>query len=610
MEELERRASTLEAQGDLDQAAALYRQVLAQTATLHESLGLLELTRRNGAAAIPLLETASYLQPENPGFHVSLARALLAAGRDADALEHVDAALEIDADFPAAYDMRAIAAFVAGDGEGAEEALRHGLHLDPDKAERVLNLAVALLSQNRAVEALAWLRRALELTPDSAPAIERLVGCLFDLGRFEDGRAAAASAPLHALFPRLADPTQSHDEVATFFKGVGRALSAPSVEPHANGLDPDRPLRVGYMSADFREHSTSCFFSPVFAAHDRAQVHVFAYHVDTRRDATTETLAAHCNVYRGVGPLTDDELEAQIREDRIDILVDAQGPTAGHRLGVFGRRPAPILVSEVIYPVGADYYVVDDLTDPPGLTERHYDAELVRLPSTFQCYEPPACAPAVAPTPAATRGHVTFGSFNSYHKLNDDVLALWARVLTRVPTSRLVVKCKLMADPDTERELRGRLERLGVDARRVDLHPCARARADHLARYADVDVALDTLPFSGATTTCEALWMGVPVVTLAGTAHMGRVSVSILENVGLGELVAQTAEDFVDIADRLARDVPRLAELRAEMRARLERSPLLDAKAYTAELEAAYRRMWRRHCAEASQRKSVIASAP
>jgi predicted O-linked N-acetylglucosamine transferase (SPINDLY family) len=284
-----------------------------------------------------------------------------------------------------------------------------------------------------------------------------------------------------------------------------------------------------------------------------------------------------------------------IAADNIDVLVDLAGHTAGHRLGIFAHRPAPVQVSYLGYPATTglsriQYRLTDALADPPGTTEAQHTERLVRLPASFLCYAPPAGeqAPPVNEPPSLASGQVTFGSFNDASKVSDRVLALWARVLTAVPGSRLVLKNKGLADQSVRQRIRDLMRAHGVEGDRLELLAFKPDLTTHLACYQAVDIGLDTFPYNGTTTTCEALWMGVPVITLAGEAHVGRVGTSLLSGVGLGQLCADSEEAYLATVTALAGDAGRLRELRAGMRERLRRSPLLDAAAFTRALEQTF----------------------
>jgi predicted O-linked N-acetylglucosamine transferase (SPINDLY family) len=372
------------------------------------------------------------------------------------------------------------------------------------------------------------------------------------------------------------------------------------IGPHRNGRIRDRRMRIGYVSPDLRQHSVAYFLENLLAHHDASSVEVFCYSDVIRPDATTARMQKLCAQWREIVGLKDTEVDQKVREDRIDILVDLAGHTANNRLLLFARKPAPIQVTYLGYPDttglrAMDYRLTDAYADPPDVTGG-YSEQLVRLPETFLCYRPSYGAPEIGPAPALESGRVTFGSFNALAKVNAPLVAMWSKILEQIPNSRLILKNQGLGSAGARRHILEYFAAHHIAPDRVELMGWARSEAGHLQLYNRIDIALDTFPYHGTTTSCEALWMGVPVVTRAGSAHVSRVGVSLLSNVGLAELVTDSQEKYVQLARELAHDLSRLSNLRSTLRKRMEQSPLMDAPRFARNVESAYRQMWRRWC--------------
>ncbi|MDB5876203.1 MAG: repeat-containing protein, partial [Ramlibacter sp.] len=362
---------------------------------------------------------------------------------------------------------------------------------------------------------------------------------------------------------------------------------------------PDRRLRVGYVSPNFSRHSVGYFIEPVIASHDRTAYEIHCYYTNREADDTTARIEASAERWRHVHGMSDDALARLIAEDRIDVLVDLAGHTSLGRLPVFARKPAPVQLTWLGYPdttgVSAiDYRVTDRTADPAGAEARHTE-RLLRIPGVFLCYQPPFDAPAVTLRETAPED-VVFCSFNLLEKVNAPTIGMWARILRELPGSRLLMKAELLRHDPTAQRVRESFAAHGIDESRIELVTWVEDRAAHLDLYGRADIALDTFPYNGTTTTCEAMWMGVPVVTLAGEAHMSRVGATLLTAAGLGDLVAQSPEAYVDAAVRLSRDPERRRALRSSLRTRLRASPLLDHAGFTRKLEASVRGAWREWC--------------
>lgn len=373
---------------------------------------------------------------------------------------------------------------------------------------------------------------------------------------------------------------------------AGGAQSRPPLQPLRG-----RPLRVGYVSADLCQHTVGLFIKDVLKAQSPERVQVFAYSAGAVKDWVTDEVAATCTL-RDVSAMDDAALAQCIRADAIDVLVDLSGHTAGSRLTAFAHRPAPVLVSWLGYfattglPV-MDAALLDEWHAPPG-TESQFAEPIVRLPAGRFCYTPVSWAPdAVAPPPCLQRGHITFGCFNNTAKYNDGVLDLWARVLQAVPGSRLVLKWRSFNDEDFCQQVTQAFAQRGIAPERIELRGPS-FHADLLKQYADIDIALDPFPFTGGLTSCEAMWMGVPVVTWPQSRVVSRQTHALLHQIGLPELSATNAEDYVRIAAQLAADPARLTHLRATLRDQMRASPLMDTAAYTRQLEDALIGLYRK----------------
>ena len=397
---------------------------------------------------------------------------------------------------------------------------------------------------------------------------------------------------------------------------------AASIRPHDNDKDPDRRLRIGYVSADFRDHVLAAYHIPLLAHHDHAHFEIFCYSCVRRPDAITQRMQSYADVWRDVAALSDEQLAQQIRNDRIDILVDLTMHVGESRQLLFAQKPAPVQ-AQWCYPGTTgnqqiDYRLTDPYLDPPasggtepgragmseagglapsevkgpGLCDGDYSEKSIRLPETFFIYDPLTDQPTVNELPALHSGYITFGCLNSYTKVNDDCLRLWADVLQAVPDSRLL----LMAPPgDPRRRAAALLQSRGVDFSRiqfVDRQP----RLQYFQLYNRIDIGLDTVPYNGHTTSMDALWMGVPVVTLIGKTAAGRAGWSLCCNLTLRELAAHTPQQFVQIATKLAAGLPALASLRQSLRNRMQSSPLMDGQEFAKGVEAAYRRIWKKWC--------------
>jgi len=463
----------------------------------------------------------------------------------------------------------------------AMEYLERSIQARPDDAVFHNNLGSILVQAGRTEEAAGFFRKALEIDPEMHSARANLIFVM--------------------VLQESVPPEEVYAEHVAWAKIHADPLLAQA-KPHDNAPDPERRLRVGYISADFREHALSYFIAPALAQHDASAFEVFGYYSGRIVDDVTRRLARAADHWHEIVDLDDAQAAELIRSHGIDILVDLSGHLRENRLLVLARKPAPLQVTYLAYPNttgmrAIDYRITDAVCDPPGATERYYRETLVRLPRCMWCYQPRADMPAVSPSPAAKNGSVTFASMNGASKITTRMLSLWGRILSEVPDSRIV----LTTVPEQGRErIRDILTRAGIAEARISMHDRLPTK-DFWALYQGIDILLDTFPMNGGTTTCEALWLGVPVITRSGDIFQSRAGRSILGAMGLDELIAASDDEYVRMAVALARDGPRLRALRAGLRERMRASALTDGRAYARDLEAAYRGIWRAWCSR-SQR--------
>ena len=559
------------------------------------------------------------LAPGSPEANNGMAIALTNTGQHEQAAFYARRAAELAPNDP--NNLNTLGSCLSSSGKHAEaiEILTRAVALAPRDIVPRVTLTNALWTVHRCTDSVRVLREGLEIHPFHPDLVYRIAPKLallvrareaYDLAaeslkRFPNRHDAAWALATSALYHDGLSPEQVRDAHRKHAEVIGATVSAPP-RTFANSRDPERSIRVGFLSADLRAHSVTYFLEPLLEGLDRERFHVICYSNSPQVDDVTKRLKTLVAEWRQVESLNDADLASKIISDRVDVLIDLAGYSVGHRLNIFHMRAAPVQGTYCGYACttgipAIDFRIVDSITDPPEAdawaTER-----LVRLDPPFLCYKPFAGAPEVRPPPsrrASSAGDgapITFGSFNATSKLNDRVIALWSRVLTETPRSRLVLKGLQLRDEGFQGDLRSRFAAHGIAPDRLAFMGQKDSILDHLATYHDIDIALDPFPYHGTTTTCEALWMGVPVVTLAGRAHAQRVGASLLTSVGLGELVATSEDEYAAIARGLAGDRARLAHQRASLRARMSSSPLLDQAGYAQRFGGAIRAQWRDWC--------------
>ena len=564
----------LRAMGHNDLALDSYRQAILinpkQVAALVE-IGLSLYQQGNISASMEFYEKALAIEPRCLPALENLGICLQAEGKINQAILCYQ---QVIATSPSAttYNNLGVAYKEAGELAMAVNCYQQAIDLNPEHAIAYSNLGAGYKNQGKLDLAIDAYRKALQLNPGYAEAHSNL---LLTLNYHPKYSASSLYAEHHAW-------NQIH------------ASTSPCLS-HSNRLE-NRVLKIGYVSPDLYNHSVSYFLEPILSKHDPKQFDVFVYAQVLRPDQTTQRLKSLVPHWRSTVGLSDDEMFKMIQADEIDILIDLAGHTASNRLKVFSMKPAPIQVTYLGYPNTTglktmDYRLTDQWADPPDQDQWHSE-RLIRLPRGFLCYTPPRNAPDVNPLPADQCGVFTFGSFNHLAKITPPVIKTWAGILKRVPQSRLVIKAKSLKDQATCDHYRTLFARQNISSDRIDLVSWAPSTEGHLALYHKIDVALDAFPYHGTTTTCEALWMGVPVITLSGNRHASRVGNSLLTRLDCQEWIAADEDHYVALAQQLADNLPKLRDFRMKARERMMRSSLCDPQSITTDMEQAYRSMW------------------
>ena len=640
-------ANLLKQMGRLDDAIRCYREILSRqpsflAAMVNLGAALLEQGQLSDAAKV--LEEAIRIDPAIPESHNNLGLVLARSGAVEQARQKFLRALELNPNYVDAQINLGNLDAQAGQLDDAISWLQRALQLAPRSAKGHNNLGAVYKARGQIDQAIACFRSAIELDPLDASAHSNLSATLRISGRLDEAeiharRAIEIDSKLAEAFNHLGnalkDQGKLDEAVDCYHKAVElqpdyvnahsnliytrifcpgydnarifedhrrwneqHALPlAVEKQTYANSRRTDRPLRIGYVSPDFRNHVIGRSLLPLFQEHDRTGFDVFCYADVTQPDDLTTRFQSLGGSWRPIQGMSDERVAQLIRDDQIDILVDLTLHLAQNRLLVFARKPAPVQVTFAGYPgttglTTIDYRFTDPYLDPPGSDDRYYAEKSYRLPDSFWCFESLDHDTSVSPLPAARNRYVTFGCLNNFCKVNSPALKLWGRILNAVAGSRLIV----LSGEGSHRV--GTLRQLGdegVSPDRVEFVPY-QPRTQYLRHYHSIDIGLDTFPYNGHMTSLDAFWMGVPVVTLAGSTVAGRAGLCQLMNLGLPDLIAYETEEYVSIAKSLAEDLPRLATLRAGLRQRMRESPLMDHPRFARGIESAYRQMWKTWC--------------
>ena len=591
---------------------------------LHLEAGLVEAKNNRIAALYELgrfkdaeaaAESAIKQHPHEAALHVNMGNVLFHTGKARLAIKAFRKALECDDSCAEAHMNLAT---MLGDTNHYPQALayiKHEIAAKGESAQRLASLAHAQKIKGDILAAEMTCRKVLKLQPDSVSALITLAGCLStradQRGSIKLYRQALAANPqMPGIFSNIAFdatylPDISSEELYDYHRQWAQHFELPEVSgifPHEQSREPERPLRIGYVSGDFGHHPVGFLLRDVVRFHDREKFYIHCYSMMRQSDHITNVIRQNADSWIDALLLSDEELADQIHQDRIDILVDLSGHTAYNRLPAFIRRPAPIQATWIGYfhstgLESIDYFITDPYTSPPGCDQRFSEVP-VYLPHSRFCYSPPDYAPDVSPPPVLAHPHqtVTFGCFNRLEKLVDPVIAAWSEIISQTGNCRLLIKAGGLENEDTQEGLRRRFRAHGMDDSLLHLRGPS-SHPDMLEQYSEVDIALDPFPFNGGMTTLEALWMGVPVLTVSGVHVVARQTISALSNIGLAEELAfPDVEAYVRGAVSLARNLKRLEALRASIRDRVAASPIRDAKSFSRDVETLYRQMWLAWC--------------
>ena len=604
--------NTFKEQYQFDKAAEAYRQAIhlnPNIAAMHLNLGNVLQEQHQFAEAIACYQRALALNPIDAHIYLNLGIALRRQGKFIDALDWLQRALAFNKNLAEAHYNLGLVLKERGQLEQAVLCYQRVIELKPDYPSVHQQLAAVFQQQGQLSKAIEYYQQALTLTPDDLGIHQSLCSTLIEQGNVEAAWQKIQALQTQDQIPVLLllnylnelTPAAIFSAHQRFNEKYALPL-AHLIQPHLNDRQPQRKLKIGYVSADFRTHSVAFFIEPILAHHDHQQFEIVCYYNDRHHDFITRRLQSYADHWVNCVEFSDADLAAKIRQDQIDILVDLSGHTSGYRLLVFARKPAPVQVTYLGYLsstglTSIDYRITDNYVDPPEINPSFNSEQPVRLSGSYFCYHPLINTPPVNALPAFDQGYITFGSFNNYMKMNLKLFTLWAQVLKTVKNSKLLIKAKSLNDLNTQQSFLNSFASLDIEPSRLIIGNYESSIEIHLRSYHQIDISLDTYPFHGGTTTCQALWMGVPVVSLIGERHASRTGLSILSAVGLTELIAYTPEEYVDICVKLANNLDYLQQLRARLRAQMQASPLMDGKQFTQRLEATYRQMWEKWCA-------------
>jgi protein O-GlcNAc transferase len=575
-------ASVLSSQGKYDEAIEICRRLISRFPQIGEAYDILAKLLRLSEKmdqAIAAYRQGIAAAPKYAPNYVHLSEALYDTGQTNEAIAAARQASVIAPNDPEAYFQLGYVYKGLWQLDEATAAYEKAIALRPDYADALLNLGIVYMTVARLTDACDTFRRSSDADPRDGYAHSNLI---LTLHYRDDIQPEQITSELRSWNQRHAEPLRK------------------LIRPHRNDPSPDRPLRIGYISPDFKAHPVGRFMAPLLSHHDHSQFKIYCYSHTEKPDRITDRLRILADQWRDTSKAKPAQALAEIvRQDEIDILVDLSLHTDKHRLLVFAQKPAPVQVSYLGYcgTTGLstiDYRLTDPYFDPPDTDESAYSEKTIRLPNTYWCFEPLDITPEIQPPPVLESGSITFGSFNNFCKLSPSTWQAWIKILGRIPSSRLIVFTGEGSHRDIARQ---RLSATGIDPNRLQFVSYVSSLKRYFATYHKIDIALDPFPFCGGTTTCDALWMGVPVVTLRGQTALGRAGVSILSNIDLPELIADTTDHYIQIAANLAADPARLSKIRQNLRPKMRASPLMNASQFAKDMESAFRQMWRTYCA-------------
>lgn len=608
-----KKALKAQAEENYSEAEKYYQHILNHLPYHADSLhylGLVKFKMGDNERAVSLIQTAISENNIDPEMYMNLGIILTKINKLDEAAVAYNKVLELSPDHAMAHNNLGLVLKKLGKSKIAIQHIRLAYQLNPNLTPILSSYANLLIQEFKYIEANKILNRALEIEPDNELILSSLGVNYYAIGddlKGDETFSNIAIAPpidLRAIelkiFHLNYETNIKPSDIFVAHKQYAALLSqqkAINIDKKITCNSFNKKIRIGYVSADFHTHSVSYFFLPIIKNHSKDKFEIFCYYNGLEVDHVSDIIQSNAFVWRSINNKSDDEVIQIIQQDNIDILVDLSGLTANNKLGVFANRASPVQMTYLGYPNTTgldtmDYRLTDDTCDPAGQTDHLYSEKLLRLPECFLCYEPGDKSPEISQPPCLTNGYITFASFNNMGKQNHKVISLWCEVLKHVPESKLLLKAKSLRDDDVKSYTLERFAKLGIPQHRILLENYANNFMEHITQYNKVDIALDPFPYTGTTTTCEALWMGVPVVTLAGQTHRERVSTSLLNTVGLKETIASNEQEYLDICKRLSSNTELLKEMRSGLREKMRKSPLLDAPRFIQSLEAEYEKVY------------------